>query len=349
MRSRRRKKLAASALVALEMRQQHVVAARDVEVDRRRDFAEIRDGPLDESRCRLAFVDVDRAAVPQHHVEIVVAAERVAPRQPVDDDRRLFGEERPDLRDGLLIGTEHPLRVDHTLGQIGGSGREQDLGDGVGAHAPEGVVDLGSRLGRKQAGKRGRPQTGHRVAGGDQFCRSGVDRGQRRCEFGGVLNKDQPWREQCQNVFQLREIARGQRIGWRHRRHRHADVHGRKRDERMVDAVVGQDHDRAVDRQATAQQCLPDRAHAVERDAVTELAPTAIRRPLGQKQLLRRARSPVHEILADTPGIRSQCLRRAQHAAAIAQWGDIDGGRCEREPVEQRLRHEDPPCRRKAT
>ena len=91
-------------------------AARDVEVEGRRDLAQVRDRLVEPPRRGLAVVDVERSAVEQHHVEVVVAAERVAPRQPVDDDRRALREEGPHLGDRLLVRAEHPLRVDHPLG-----------------------------------------------------------------------------------------------------------------------------------------------------------------------------------------------------------------------------------------
>ena len=48
---------------------------------------------LDGARHRLALVDIERAAIVEHQIEIVIAAEGVVPRQPVDQHRRLVGEE----------------------------------------------------------------------------------------------------------------------------------------------------------------------------------------------------------------------------------------------------------------
>jgi hypothetical protein len=119
--------------VTLERGQEHVEAARHVEIDRRRDLAQVGDGGGDAVGRRLAAVDVERAAVPQHHVEVVIAAEGVAPRQPVDGDRRLVrvGEKRPQLRDRLLVRAQHALRVDDALGLARRARGEQDLGDRV--------------------------------------------------------------------------------------------------------------------------------------------------------------------------------------------------------------------------
>ncbi len=130
--------------VILQMRQQKVEAARHVEVHGRRDLAQVARGDVDQARRGLAAVHVQRAAVPQDHVEAEIAAEGVVPGQPVDDGLHAVLEERPDLRQHLLVGDQHALRVDHALGQAGGAGGEEDLRHRVRAHAREGLVHAGA-------------------------------------------------------------------------------------------------------------------------------------------------------------------------------------------------------------
>jgi hypothetical protein len=84
----------------------------------------------------------------------VVAAEGVAPRQPVDDHRALLREEGPRLPDHLLIGGKHPVRVEHAFRRAGGPGGEQDLRDGVGPESGEGRLDRGAGLAGEQGGER---------------------------------------------------------------------------------------------------------------------------------------------------------------------------------------------------
>ncbi len=69
--------------IALEPVEHQGKAARHVEIKRRRDGAQILDRALDQSGHRLAVIDPQRAAIEQDEIEIVVAAEGVAPRQPV--------------------------------------------------------------------------------------------------------------------------------------------------------------------------------------------------------------------------------------------------------------------------
>ena len=42
-----------------------------------------------------------------HEADVVVAAEGVVPRQPVDEHRRLLAQERQDVRDHLLVAAQH--------------------------------------------------------------------------------------------------------------------------------------------------------------------------------------------------------------------------------------------------
>ncbi|MNP10124.1 hypothetical protein D3C76_1022620 [compost metagenome] len=83
-------------------------------------------------RGGLAGVQVEAAAVVQHDAKVVAAAEGVVPRQPVHQHRRLFSEHREGLQQHLLVGAQHALGGDDRLGQLGGAGGEEELGDGVG-------------------------------------------------------------------------------------------------------------------------------------------------------------------------------------------------------------------------
>src|SRR5579862_1368725 len=98
------------------MRQEHVEAARHIEVNRRRELAQVLNRSVYGVWRGFAAVYIERAAVSQDHVEVVIAAERVAPREPIDDDGRLVVEKRPELRDLLLIGAQHALRIDDSFG-----------------------------------------------------------------------------------------------------------------------------------------------------------------------------------------------------------------------------------------
>ena len=74
---------------------------------------------MDERGRGLAVIDVEGAAVEDDHTEVMVAAERVVPRQPVDQHKVLLGQDRHRLRHLLLVGAPHAVGVDDGLGQLG--------------------------------------------------------------------------------------------------------------------------------------------------------------------------------------------------------------------------------------
>jgi hypothetical protein len=119
-------------------------------------------------RRRPAVVDVDGAAVEQREVEVVVAAERVAPGQPVHEHRRLDGEKRPDGLEHGLVCALHAVGVDHALGRGGRSGREQQLCDRAGADPRDGLLECWRGGGFEEFVEAQRPGT---VVAGDQGVR----------------------------------------------------------------------------------------------------------------------------------------------------------------------------------
>jgi len=281
-------------------------AERHVEIERRRYLAERGERALDEPGHRLAVIDIERAAVAQHEVEIVVGAERMVPRQPVDDDRRPRRQEGPELRDHLLVGAQHRLRVDDALGQSGRARGEENLRHRVGARRRMGGVRRRARAGRRQRGE-------FRRAGG-------------RIDRHDDLQRD--------DVAQFGEILRQARIGDRDRHHRHADMQRAERQQRVVDAVLRQDDDRPLGREAAREKGAADGARRLPRLPVTDPSPAVApalgeKDPLGEKDALGRRARPVPEPFAEPARIRFQLLARPQDAAAIGALldGDVGGGK----------------------
>jgi hypothetical protein len=155
---------------------------------------------------RPPVVDVERAAVKQRDVEIVVAAERVVPREPVDENDILLVQERPELREALLVRAQHAVRVDHALRFAGRPRREQDLrnrvrtdsrvrrSDGV-AVFTRAEIRQRSRVARRSAAAFG----DERHAGFDRFERSSV-----RIRVGG---EDQRRTQRAQDELQTPQIS----------------------------------------------------------------------------------------------------------------------------------------------
>ena len=232
---------------------------------------------------------MERAAVPEHHAEIVVAAEGVVPRQPVDQHLRPVLEEGPDDRVLLLVDGEHALRIDHALGGSGRTGSEKDLRYGPGSDAGEGFVHLGARFLPKQLVDRRRPR---------------ADRGKRRRELRGIGGPHQARTQKVEDRFELGEILRHQRVGGRDRSDRNADMHRAEREKRVVDGVVREDHHRPRAIEPPVEQSLADAAHQPERLAVAQLPPGTVP-ALGEEGPLRRLAGPALEPLADSACIPS--------------------------------------------
>jgi hypothetical protein len=134
---------AAQFLIIAQCGYQHVEAARHVEIHRRHHASQIGERGREQTRRRLAAVDIQRAAVAQHQVEIVVGAEGMAPRQPVEKNQVLSCtfEKRPCLRLGLLARSQHALGVDDRLRRACRARSEQKFRDGVRRDGREGSCD----------------------------------------------------------------------------------------------------------------------------------------------------------------------------------------------------------------
>ena len=81
---------------------QFLIAARHVEVHRGGDVAQVAQRFREFDRRRFTVVDVERAAVVEHHVEDLVRAGRVIPRRPIQH-HHFFGEKRKRLEVHLLV------------------------------------------------------------------------------------------------------------------------------------------------------------------------------------------------------------------------------------------------------
>ena len=87
-----------------------------IEVHRGRNLTQVAQGLTHQRRRGLAFVDIERATVVEHHAKVMVAAKGVVPRQPVNQDRGCFSQDGHRLRHLLLVGAPHALGVDHRFG-----------------------------------------------------------------------------------------------------------------------------------------------------------------------------------------------------------------------------------------
>ena len=239
----------------------------------------------------------------------MVGAEGVVPGQPVDHHRRALFDQRPGLRQHLLVRAQHAVRVHHALGNSRGAGGEQDLGHGFRLYLGEFPLLRGPRIGFQHLGDRDRLR---------------ADRRQRRSELLRVRRVHQARLQQLEDVLQLAEILRHQRIGGRHRCHRDSDVHRAQREEGVVDAVVGKDRHRALGTETAVEQRLRDPAHRAIGFAVRELAPGVVLPSFREKDPIRRLVGPLHQPLGDAARVGAELLRRAQQQAAVGALLELD-------------------------
>ena len=113
--------------IATQMGDKFLIAFRHVEIDRGGNVAQVFHRAGDAGGRGCAVIDVERAAIIDDEADIVVAAEGVVPRQPIDDHRRRVLHEAQRFEDHLLVRAQHALGVDHAFRQSGGAGGEQEF------------------------------------------------------------------------------------------------------------------------------------------------------------------------------------------------------------------------------
>ena len=272
---------AGQRLVRLKLTGQQVPARGDHVVIGRGDLMQVADGLAKPTGGGLAGVDEVGAATLQHHLQDRVGAQAVAPGGLVDHHRR-FGVI---VAGGDLGGGDGDRGVgaDHRLRLAGGAGGEQQLGD---------VAAFGDGVHRRGAQQPAQGDVaGAGVAAGDHR-QAGQEVGvQRAGERGGVVGVDRAGLQHRHRVGQTREVGSGQAVLRRHRGDRHAQAHGRERQQRVVDAVAGQDQHRRRPHDPRRRQPAGQRADLLTGLAVSDGAP-AVAGPLGQPHPLRRLARP---------------------------------------------------------
>ena len=309
------------------MGQQGAETRRHVGIERGRDIPQVPRRVLDQARHGPARVDVERAAIGQHHVEHVVAAEGMVPRQPVDQHRRLVGVEQPALPRLLLVGAEHALRVDHPLGHAGRARGEEILGHRVRADGGEGQVH---RIGVAFAVAEQIVETVSRDAIWRIGGRHHVDpverqRVQHRREGSAVFDIDHAGPYQGHDVMHLGEVLAHQGIGRRYRGHGNAHLRGRQHQQSMAHGVGGEDHQRPLRPQTAAQQGGREPVGHRPSLGIAHAIPV-LAAPFGQEGALWRRLRPMAQPRPELWRIVFQRLRRSQDHASVRPLLDGDGG-----------------------
>ena len=155
------------------------------------------------------------------------------------------------------------------------------------------------------------------VAGDDDLDLARHDRLDGAAVGLAVGGEDEPRGEQLDDRPQLAEILRDERVGRRDRRIGDADIHGGEADERMLDVVARQDHDRPLRRKVAPQQRRADAADLLQGLGIGELAPAAAGIPLRQEDPFGRGRGPVVEPLGQLRRVGRERVGRFEVDGAV--------------------------------
>ena len=189
----------------------------------------------------------------------MVAAEGVAPGQPVQQDGWLVGQERPDLAHLLLVGHQHAVWVQHALGRPRRARREEDLGDVLATQGRAPPVHLCGGVGTEVGQRHGFGQVAVPAENGASLP-DGVNGLRER----GVFGDHEPRVGKVRHGLQLGMVLALQGVGNAHGNDRCPDRHGGQRDHQMQAGVAGQHHHRTIGNAAVENplgDAINQRAH----------------------------------------------------------------------------------------
>ena len=145
-----------------------------------------------------------------------------------------------------------------------------------------------------------------------------LDRCQRRRERLEARDIDRAGVEQTDHAFELVEILRHQRIGRRDRGCGHADMHGREREQRVIDTAVGENDHGVLGAQTLRQNPGGSRAHLPQRVVVGDGRPRRVDiRTFTEKNPLGRLPRPALQPVADATRVLLQRRGRFQPDTAV--------------------------------
>ena len=193
----------------------HFKAGGHVEVERGGNFAQVAQRLGHACGSGLAFVNVQRAAVGQHHAKVMVAAKGVAPRQPIDQHQFAVGDRRHGLCHLALVGAPHALGNDHRLGHLGRAGGEHEFGEGRWRDGGKRGIDSRRGLGRQKSVKTAqRPRIALVPCYGGE-CNLTVRRhgGANGFAVACVAGEHQAGRQRGQHMLELAVVAADEGVG----------------------------------------------------------------------------------------------------------------------------------------
>ena len=302
----------------------HGERVRDGQVDRQRTgmHPEILQRSLEQLSGRLPVVEIEAAAVRQHHVEVGVAGEHMVPGGPAQDLVRLAAEQGKAGEILRLVDGQHPLGLGHALGVGHGARDEEDLGERVRPHPGESRFGVRGGVSLQDVGER--RDTGAIAAARDPVHAvedveperrpvglrvGGVDH--RRAHLAGAVEQSRP-----------RLGQEGVLLGQRHQGS--ADGLRRERQDRVIDRGSRQHDDRAAMPDPPRKESFRRGAHPLGHFRVGDLAP-AVAAPLRDEDALRRFPGPAVQPVDGRARDRTEVETRPQDHRPVGTFLPADG------------------------
>jgi hypothetical protein len=134
------------------------------------------------------------------------------------------------------------------------------------------------------------------------------DRPQRRLVARAFGGEDEHGLHALDDLPQHGVVPRLQRVGCRHGSVEHADVHRGQGQQRVLDAVAGEDQHRPLRRQLAVEERLRQASHRRVRLGVAPRSPLPGRAALRQEYAVGGVLRPVLQPLGDPPRVRAERL-----------------------------------------
>ncbi|MNH17730.1 hypothetical protein D3C79_774150 [compost metagenome] len=210
---------------------------------------------------------------------------------------------------------------DDRLGQLGGAGGEEELGDGVGPGGGKRRIGWRKVARLQQAVEAQVPAAGGLAAHAHhrhRWVQHGVEGTLERLGVGG---EHQTRRQYLAHMPQLGKVLGQQCVGRRHRAVRDAGVHGAQGDLQVLDIVAGKKRQRPLGAQAKAQQVGGDGTYLHEHLRVGDCAPGTVGLTRGNEGGVRALCGPVQQPVKQARRQRRQGLDglHAQDAVGLAE------------------------------
>ena len=266
--------------VLLEFRRNRRPRRRNGGVLGRRDFLEVSQHFRQPRGRRAAPVDIKCAAPVQHRVQDGVGAISVAPGQERDHHLRPLADlleplHIPDRADHLHHRCDVEVGIDDRLRLAGGAGCQHVFRDHVRREPVIGEVHRTGRRGREVVQRLAGHALGPVLAVENEPV-AHPHAIEAALVFFAILDIDDRRRGKPVDMFQPGEILAERGIGRRDGDNRAARPHRGIHDERILDRIARQDHDRPVRPGARIEEALRQGANAGQRLAIGDRRPARL-------------------------------------------------------------------------